>query len=220
MPKVLVFASGTKDGGGSGFENLVQWSRKNPGSFEVVGVVSNHENGGVRKRADALGVPFYFFKGDTDYSIFLQKTGIEAEWFALSGWLKMVKGLPPQRTFNIHPAPLSLLNGKFGGEGMWGQKVADAIHAALQKKEIHEFGASMHFVTDEYDRGPVFFEYRIPYQDGISKEEIAELVHTVEHEFQPKVTNLVVHGHIWWDGIDPNTLTVPQGYEFLPHNPR
>jgi folate-dependent phosphoribosylglycinamide formyltransferase PurN len=216
-PKILVFASGTKDGGGSGFQNLVEWSRANPNSFEVVGVVSSQVDGGVKKRAEALKVPFTYFPGPyeaAEYKKIAASSG--AEWFALSGWLRMVKGLDPKRTFNIHPAPLSLLNGRFGGSGMWGQKVADAVHDALQKKEIQEFGASMHFVTDEYDRGPVFFEYRIPYREGVSKEDVAELVHTTEHEFQPKVTNLVVHGAISWDGKDPKSVKVPAGYQFLP----
>lgn len=217
MPKVLVFASGSKDGGGSGFENLVRWSRENPNTFEVVGVVSNNEHGGVKKRADALGVPFIYFAGPYDaeqYKKIADESG--AEWFALSGWLKMVKGLPPQKTFNIHPALLSVSNGRFGGEGMWGSRVLDAVYEALQTGELKEFGISMHFVTDEYDRGPVFFEYRMPYQIGVSKETVAELAHTAEHEFQPKITNLVVHGEIKWDGNDPKSVTYPAGYTFIP----
>lgn len=217
LPKVLVFASGTKDGGGSGFQNLVEWSREHPGSFEVVGVVSNHESGGVAKRAAALGIPFVYFPGPFDaehYQKTLKESG--AEWVANSGWLRLTQGLDPRKTFNIHPALLSVANGKFGGHGMWGPHVADAVYEALQKGEINEFGISMHFVTDEYDRGPVFFEYRIPYTEGISKETVAELVHTAEHEFQPKITNLVVHGAIFWDGVNPKSVTVPDGYTFLP----
>ncbi len=217
MPKILVFASGTKDGGGSGFQNLVEWSRANPNTFEVVGVVSNNENGGVRQKADTLGVPFTHFAGPYDadqYQAIVQKSG--AEWCALSGWLRMVKGLDPKKTFNIHPGLLSVSNGRFGGEGMWGNHVLDAVYDALQSGELSEFGISMHFVTDEYDRGPVFFEYKIPYQKGISKETVAELVHTAEHEFQPKITSMVVNGMISWDGKDPTSVVVPAGYQFLP----
>lgn len=214
MPKVLVFASGGKEGGGTGFQNLVEWSRANPNTFEVVGVVSNNENGGVKKRADSLGVPFMYFNGEGNYSIVAKNSG--AEWFALSGWLKMVKGLDPKRTFNIHPALLSVSSGRFGGAGMWGPRVLDAVYDALQSGELSEFGVSMHFVTDEYDRGPAFFEYRIPYQKGITKETVGELVHTAEHEFQPKITNLVVHGQISWDGADPKSVKVPANYQFAP----
>lgn len=227
-PKILVFASGTATGGGSGFENLVKHSRtyaegtqtnaeKDIFDYEIAGVVSNHENGGVRLRADALGIPFIHFKSDSNYSNVLQNYGIEAEWFALSGWLKMVKGLDPARTFNIHPALLSLSGGKFGGERMYGERVHQAVKEALEKGEIEESGVSMHFVTDEYDRGPVFFEYRIPLKAGMSAEEIKEKVNRAEHEWQPKITTMVVHGEISWDGTDSKSLKVPDGYRYLPH---
>ena len=99
---------------------------------------------------------------------------------------------------------------------MWGARVLDATYEALQKGEMKEFGVSMHFVTDEYDRGPVFFEYRIPYRAGMTKEEVGELTHKAEHEFQPKITNMVVRGEIFWDGTDPASVKVPAGYAFLP----
>lgn len=217
MPKVLVFASGSKDGGGSGFENLVQWSRANQNSFEIVGVVSNNENGGVRQKAGALGVPFTYFAGPFEaeqYQKIAHDSG--AEWFALSGWLKMVKGLDAKKTFNIHPGLLSVLGGRLGGESMWGARVLDATYEALQKGEMRDFGISMHFVTDEYDRGPVFFEYRIPFQNGMTKEEVGIATHKAEHDWQPKITNMVVHGEISWDGVDPKSVTVPEGYGHLP----
>ena len=49
-PKIVVFASGTKDNGGSGFENLVEASRTGILDAEIVAVVSNHERGGVREQ--------------------------------------------------------------------------------------------------------------------------------------------------------------------------
>ncbi|MBY0539707.1 hypothetical protein K2P56_04775 [Patescibacteria group bacterium] len=217
MPKVLIFASGSREGGGSGFQNLVEWSRANVGSFEIVGVVSNNENGGVRQKADALGVSFTYFAGPFEaeqYQKIARESG--ADFFALSGWLKMVKGLDAKKTFNIHPGLLSVLGGRLGGENMWGARVLDATYEALQKGEMSEFGVSMHFVTDEYDRGPVFFEYRIPYRAGMTKEEVGEATHKAEHEWQPKITRMVVSGEISWDGVNPKSVTVPAGYEFLP----
>lgn len=215
MPKILVFASGTATAGGSGFENLVRFSKENKDSFEIVGVASNHKEGGVRLRADALGVPFIFFKGDSDYASVLQNTGIKAEWFALSGWLKKVEGLDPARTFNIHPALLSALGGRFGGAGMYGGHIHEAVKKALDAGEIAESGVSMHFVTNEYDRGPVFFEFRVPLSPGMSIEAIREKVNKAEHDWQPKITNMVVHGEISWDGVHPETLKVPEGYRHL-----
>ena len=89
---------------------------------------------------------------------------------------------------------------------MYGPKVLDAVFDALQMGQVAEFGISMHFVTDEYDRGPVFFEHRIQVTKQMTKNIIAELTHKAEHEWQPKITNMVVHGEISWDGVDPKSV--------------
>lgn len=213
-PKLIVFASGSKDGGGSGFENLVTSKDLNA---DIVAVVSNHEHGGVRERADRLGIPFIHFPkpwGAEDYQRIVEDSG--AEWVSLSGWLKLVKGLDSSKTFNIHPASLSLLNGRFGGDGMYGHHVHEAVKKALDAEEIAESGVTMHFVTDEYDRGPAFFEVRVPLSKEMTTEEIGKVVNEVEHKFQPKITNMVIHDEIRWDGKDPKTLSVPEDYEFFP----
>ncbi len=227
-PKLVIFASGTKDGGGSGFENLVEATKSGVLEAEIVAVVSNHENGGVKARAEKLGVPFIYFPGPYDaehYQKIVRDLGAElaprsqsdfSGWVALSGWLKLVKGLDPKKTFNIHPAPLSYRHGHFGGNKMYGHNLHESIAVALARGEITESGVSMHFVTDEYDRGPVFFEYRVPLQKGMSADDIAKAVNVAEHEWQPKITNMVVHGEISWDGKDPASLRVSEGYQYLP----
>lgn len=216
-PKVIVFASGSKTSGGSGFENLVRASREGVLDADIVAVVSNHEHGGVRERAERLGIPFIYFPGPFDAEHYQQIVGkTEGEWTALSGWLKKVEGLDPRKTFNIHPALLSFDHGRFGGPGMYGHRVHEAVARALEAGEITESGASMHFVTDEYDRGPVFFEYRVPLEKGMSAEEIAQAVNAAEHEWQPKITQLVVAGKISWDGKNPTSLVVPHDYACLP----
>jgi len=206
-PKLIVFASGTKEGGGSGFENLVKSSKLDA---EIVAVVSNHEHGGVCERAERLGIPFIYFPGPYDaehYQKMVADSG--AEWVALSGWLRMVKGLDPAKTFNIHPALLSQLDGRFGGHGMYGNRIHEAVKAALDAGEITESGFTMHFVTDELDRGPAFFEHRVPLEKGMTAEEIARAVNRAEHEWQPKITNMVVHGQVHWDGKNLESLVVP-----------
>jgi phosphoribosylglycinamide formyltransferase-1 len=203
-PKLIIFASGTVTGGGSGFENLVHAMRDGVLDAEIVAVVSNHAHGGVREKAERLGVPFIYFDGTKSYLEIVTDAG--AQWVALSGWLKQVEGLDPQKTFNIHPALFSQLGGRFGGHGMYKRKVHEAVKAVLDAGEINESGFTMHFVTDEVDRGPVFFEYRIPLHKKMSAEEIGKAVQAAEHEWQPKVTNMVVHGEIHWDGKDPATL--------------
>jgi phosphoribosylglycinamide formyltransferase-1 len=213
-PKLIVFASGTKNGGGSGFENLVQSDELNA---EIVAVVSNHEHGGVRERAERLGIPFIYFPGPYDakhYQKIVADSG--AEWVALSGWLKLATGLDPAHTINIHPALLSFENGRFGGKGMYGHRIHEAVKAALDAGEITESGFTMHFTTAEYDRGPIFFEYRVPINKDMSADDVAKAVNVEEHRFQPRVTNMVVRGEISWDGADSTSLIVPKGYEYLP----
>lgn len=212
--KLVVFASGSKDGGGSGFENLVT-SREL--DADIVAVISNHEHGGVRQRADRLGVPFVYFPGPYDpghYRAIVANSG--AEWVALSGWLKLVAGLDSAKTFNIHPALLSFDNGRFGGPGLYGHRVHEAVKAALDAGEITESGFTMHFATAEYDRGPIFFEHRVPLTKKMTADDIAKAVNAEEHRFQPRITNMVVHGEIAWDGSNSGSLRVPGDYEYLP----
>ena len=208
-PKLLIFASGTATGGGSGFENLATSTELDA---KIVAVLSNHEHGSVRARAERLGIPFIYFPGSYDavgYASVLQKTSIGSDGYvALSGWLKHAVGLDPARTFNIHPALLSQLGGRFGGHGMYGHHVHEAVKAALDAGEISESGFTMHFVTDTVDGGPVFFEHRVSLQKGMSADDIAAAVNKAEHQWQPKITNLVVHGQIRWDGKDPKSLVV------------
>ncbi|MCR4325615.1 MAG: hypothetical protein NUV59_02305 [Patescibacteria group bacterium] len=220
-PRIIVFASGTAAGGGSGFENLVQATKTGVLDADIVAVVSNHEHGGVQARAERPGISFIYFPGPYDaehYSNILQNIGIRSKefWIALSGWLKKVEGLDPRKAFNVHPALLSQLGGRFGGKGMYGMHVHEAVKAALDAGEIKESGFTMHFITGEMDGGPAFFEHRVPLHQGMSAEDIAKAVNAAEHEWQPKITNMVVHGQIHWDGKDPKSLVVPKDYEFLP----
>ncbi len=210
-PRLLIFASGTATGGGSGFENLVRASRVTGGdlSADIVGVVSNHESGGVRERADKLGVPFIHFPRPwfaECYWKIAQES--HADFFALSGWLKRVVGLPPRTTVNIHPGPLP----KFGGDGKYGHYVHEAVMAAFRRGEITHSAICMHFVTPEYDRGPLFFQYKVKIREDDTPESLAERVNQHEHMWQSTITDLVVRGVISWDGVNPESLRYPAWY--------
>ncbi|OGY69529.1 MAG: hypothetical protein A3B94_03730 [Candidatus Jacksonbacteria bacterium RIFCSPHIGHO2_02_FULL_43_10] len=115
-PRLLVFASGSPEGGGSGFENLVHSTTTGVLDADIVGVVSNNEHGGVRTRADKLGIRFIYYPKPWNENGYQQIAGNSgAQFFALSGWLKQVLGLDPRLTFNIHPGPLP----EFGGHRMY-----------------------------------------------------------------------------------------------------
>ena len=209
-PKLIIFSSGSKTGGGSGFENLVKARDTGILDAEIVAVVSNNAEGGVREKADRLGVPFVLFTGpfeEDGYKKILIDTG--AEWVALSGWLKLVKGLDPAKTFNIHPGPLP----RFGGKGMYGHHVHEAVMEAYKnpdkEQRVTHSAVTMHFVTPIYDEGPIFFQYPIEILPDDNAESLGRRVNEAEHLWQPKITNMVVHGEISWDGKNPETLRVP-----------
>ncbi len=191
----MVFASGTKTGGGSGFENLVRASRARPPILEaqICGVVTNHPAGGVRQRAQALGIPAEYWPGPYQAQGYRELVGrYRADYVMLSGWLKLVAGLDPARTVNIHPGPLP----RFGGPNMYGRRVHEAVLEAYRRGEISHSAVTMHFVDEEYDRGPVFFAMPVPIEPKDTVETLAARVNQVEHEWQPRVLNLVVHGQV------------------------
>jgi folate-dependent phosphoribosylglycinamide formyltransferase PurN len=209
MKKLLIFASGSPAGGGSGFKNLIEAMREGILHAEIVGVVSNYEHGGVREKADNLNVPFIYFPGPwtaEEYQKIAEKS--QADFFALSGWIKPITGLNlntrfnSKTVFNIHPGPLP----KFGGKGMYGHHVHEAVLEAFQNGKLISSEVCMHFVTEEYDQGPVFFRTPVPISLNDTTESLGLHVNIYEHMFQPMITDLVVTGHITWDGINPETL--------------
>lgn len=203
-PKLIIFSSGSKTGGGSGFENLVKATRGGgPLDAEIIAVVSNHDNGGVRERADRLNIPFIHFVGPWTAEEY-RKIVAGADFVALSGWLKLVTGLDPRTTFNIHPGPLP----RFGGTGMYGHHVHEAVIEAYKKGEVTHSAVSMHFVTEKYDEGPLFKSIPVPILPDDTGETLGKRVNEAEHLYQPIITNDVIHGRIRWDGKDPSTLVV------------
>jgi folate-dependent phosphoribosylglycinamide formyltransferase PurN len=195
--KVLVFASGDAKGGGSGFQELVEFSRTNPSVLDaqIIGVISNHQSGGVRKRADTLQIPFEYWPGPFDakgYRSFVTK--YQADFVMCSGWLKFVQGLDPAKTVNIHPGPLP----RFGGPGMYGHHVHEAIITAYRRGEIIQSAVSMHFVDETaYDHGPIIFQMPVLIRPDDDAEILAKRVNEKERAWQSHILNLVVHRHIY-----------------------
>jgi phosphoribosylglycinamide formyltransferase-1 len=195
--EVLVFASGDAKGGGSGFQELVEFSRTNPPVLDaqIIGVISNHENGGVRRRADALHIPFEYWPGPFDakgYRSFVEK--YRADFVMCSGWLKFVRGLDPAKTVNIHPGPLP----GFGGQGMYGHYVHEAVMAAFHRGEIIQSAVTMHFVDETaYDHGPIIFQMPVLIRPDDDAETLAKRVNEKERAWQSHILNLVVHRQIY-----------------------
>lgn len=203
QPRLLIFASGTKTGGGSGFENLVNATKTGILNANIVAVVSNHKDGGVREKADRLGIPFILFSknsAEEEYQKILDET--RPDYVALSGWLKLVKDLNPKTTFNIHPAPLP----RFGGKGLYGHHVHEKVLEAYKKGEVSHSAVSMHFVTPKYDEGPIFFSMPVEIKPNDTPETLGKRVNEEEHKWQPIITNKVIHGKIGWDGKNKDSL--------------
>jgi phosphoribosylglycinamide formyltransferase-1 len=197
--RILVLASGDANGGGSGFQEMVEFTRTDPPVLdaEIVGVVSNHKSGGVRKKADALDVPFRFWSGPFDakgYQKYVRK--FKADFVMCSGWLKMVRGLDPGKTINIHPGPLP----RFGGKGMYGNHVHSAVMAAYVLGQISQSAVTMHFVDEHYDRGPIFFQMKVMMRPDDNAEILAKRINEKERAWQSYVLNQVVQGNIFLEG--------------------
>jgi len=195
--RILVFASGDEKGGGSGFQELVEFSRTNPPvlNAQIIGVISHHQQGGVCRRAEALHIPFEHWLGPFDakgYRTFVEK--YRADFVMCSGWLKFVRGLDPAKTVNIHPGPLP----RFGGSGMYGHHVHEAVMAAYHRGEITQSAVTMHFVDEiGYDNGQIIFQMPVLIRPDDDARTLAERVNEKERAWQSHILNRVIHGHIY-----------------------
>ena len=208
--RILVFATGGKtveEGGGSGLQELVEFSRTTPPVLDahIVGVVSNHQNGSVADKARKLGVDFAYFCGpfiDFWYLDCIKR--FDADFVMCSGWLKLVRGLDPHRTINIHPGPLP----EFGGAGMYGHHVHEAVMAAYHRSEVYQSAVTMHFVDERYDHGPILFQFPILIREDETAETLARRVNEKERAWQAYILNLIVHKRIWLEGSGPEDWEV------------
>ena len=220
---ILVFAHGTdspEKGGGSGFRNLVEKGRIRDLPYVVVGVCTPYANGSVAAIAEKLRIPVHVLHKRPcaeQYAALMKMTG--AAFAATSGYLWPVLGLPTEKVFNIHPGPLPT----FGGYGMHGHHVHDAVIAAYKRGDVRRSAVSMHFVPpyektatgDNYDAGPVFASVEVEINPDDTAKTLGERVNRLEHRVQPAYTALVVEGLIqfrdgrvwmenpaWYEGHD------------------
>ena len=111
----------------------------------------------------------------------LQEHGID--FLALAGYLSLIPAdvtwVFDHRIVNIHPALLPA----YGGKGMYGMRVHEAVIAAGEK----ESGITIHYVNERYDEGNVIAQFRISVSEGETPESLAEKIHALEYEHYPKV---------------------------------
>jgi phosphoribosylglycinamide formyltransferase-1 len=112
--------------------------------------------------------------------------GWQVEGLALAGYLKKIPASVieayPNRILNIHPSLLP----KFGGKGMHGLHVHEAVLAAKEA----ETGITVHIVTENYDEGPVIFQASLPIEAGWSAQELQQAVLRLEHtHYAPAISD-------------------------------
>lgn len=184
--RIAVFVSG----GGTNCENLIKYFAGHE-HVEIALVVSNKHDAFALTRAERLGVPTAVTpKADLhnpDVMLpLLQRYGIT--FIVLAGWLPLIPAYLieafPHRIVNLHPALLP----KYGGKGMWGHHVHEAVKAAGER----ETGMTVHWVTPVCDAGEIIAQFRVSLSPDDSADDIAEKEHQLEMAHFPKVIEEII----------------------------
>lgn len=178
--RVAVLASG----GGTNLQALLDASAATAGAlFRVTHVVSNRAEAGALDRARRAGAQAVVLRNHLDAAELLAAVR-DVDVVVLAGYLKLIPAAVVAhfrwRMINIHPA---LLPG-FGGNGMYGLRV----HAAVLASGATVTGATVHYVDEAFDRGPVIAQWPVPVRPGDSPDALASRVLAVEHRLLPAVT--------------------------------
>jgi len=159
---------------------------------EVACIIYNVRNAYIAERAKNLGIESRYFGRADLYDNghvleYLQEK--EADWVILAGFLWLVPqailDAYPGRVINIHPALLP----KFGGKGMYGHHVHEAVVAAGER----ETGITIHIVDQHYDRGTTLFQAKCPVTPDDTPDTVAAKIHLLEKEYFPKVIDETIH---------------------------
>lgn len=187
MINLAIFVSG----GGTNCENLIKYFA---GSERVncALVVSNKADAYALVRAERLGVPTAVAPKaqlhDEQYMMNLLRQ-YNIDFIVLAGFLPLVPDYLiaafPRRIVNLHPALLP----KFGGKGMWGHHVHEAVKAAGEK----ETGMTVHYVSPVCDGGEIIAQYRCALSPEDSVDDIAEKEHQLEMQYFPLVVDKVLN---------------------------
>ena len=179
---VAVFASG----GGSNFQSLLDRRPDDgPGSIDLL--ICDRPDAGALDRADEAGVPTRLIpvKGRSFDAVGLETLEVLEQYqiqvILLAGYLRLIPPVVieafPGRILNIHPALLPA----FGGKGMWGRHVHEAVLASGASFS----GATIHFVDREYDTGAILAQWPVPVLPHDTPDTLAARVLKVEHVLYP-----------------------------------
>lgn len=160
---------------------------------EVCLVISNNSSSMALERARNEGIPCAHMSSKThgellDEAILDALRAAAADLIVLAGYMKKLSPAIVReyagRILNIHPALLP----KFGGEGMYGMRVHEAVIAAGETKS----GATVHFVDEEFDRGEILLQREVPVYPTDTPETLAARVLEVEHQIYPEAIGRLI----------------------------
>lgn len=190
MTPIAVFVSGN----GTNCEALIRHFGTSSRA-KVALVVSSSPSAYALVRAERLGVPTAVLtkSGLNDPAVVLPLLAeYHVEWIVLAGFLKVVPDFLLEayhrRVVNLHPALLP----KFGGRGMYGHHVHEAVKAAGESVT----GMTVHYVTSEVDGGEIIAQFSVPISPADTPEDIAEKEHVLEMEHFPSVIEGLIEGKI------------------------
>lgn len=168
-------------GGGTNLQALLDALHGSP-LARVARVISNRPDAGALERARRAGVDTAVLADASDPAEVHSAIG-DAQLVVLAGYLKLV---PPSvvsrfrnRIINVHPALLP----DFGGPGMYGHRVHEAVLAS----GVKESGATVHYVDEEFDKGPIIAQARVPVAPNDTPDTLAARVLEAEHRLLPEV---------------------------------
>jgi phosphoribosylglycinamide formyltransferase-1 len=186
MNNIAIFASGS----GTNAEAIVEHFKKKHLS-PVKLIISNNADAFVLERAKKYGIKTkvltrkQLFEGDFVAQLLIQE---EIAFIVLAGFMVLVPesvlNVYKNRIINIHPALLP----KFGGKGMYGMHV----HEAVIKSGEHESGITIHYVNSEYDKGEIILQAKCKVEPYDTPETLAQKIHTLEYEYYPKIIESII----------------------------
>lgn len=180
-------------GGGTNCENIIRYFRYND-SVDIPIVVSSRADAFALVRAERLGVPTKVITRQelNEEPELVLRTVEGCDFIILAGFLPKVPQYLierfPNRIINIHPALLP----KFGGKGMWGHHVHEAVKAAGETRS----GITIHFVNAELDEGEHIAQFSCELSPEDTPEQIADKVHELEMRHFPMVIEQVIKNNI------------------------
>lgn len=176
---VVILASGE----GTNAENIIRYFQNNK-VVKIAAVLCNNPLAGVLARAEALHVPARVIPNDDwtkGEALCRLMKEYEADLIVLAGFLKHipaeVTAAFPRRIINIHPSLLP----RFGGKGMYGERVHRAVIEAGEK----ESGITIHYVNEHYDEGHIILQAHCPVLPQDTPHTLAQRIHSLEHAYYP-----------------------------------